>query len=105
MSKLSKWIYSVDGLNDNPNMISVVHVKLFIIVIWCVINKFIQEILFFFNLVKKEINVWLSNYFLKKFIVRIFGPKEWGISDGGIRFSISKNITRGVRTIELSLEA
>ena len=26
-----------------------------------------------------------------------------GIGDGGIRFSISKNITRGVKTIEISL--
>ena len=39
----------------------------------------------------------------KEVIVRMFGPKERGIGDGGIRFSISKNITRGVKTIEISL--
>ena len=50
-------------------------------------------------------NAWLSNYWKKKeeVIVRMFGPKERGIGDGGIRFSISKNITRGVKTIEISL--
>ena len=39
----------------------------------------------------------------KEVIVRMFGPKERGIGDGGIWFSISKNITRGVKTIEISL--
>ena len=39
----------------------------------------------------------------KEVIVRMFGPKERGIGDGGIRFLISKNITRGVKTIEISL--
>ena len=39
----------------------------------------------------------------KEVIVRMFGPKERGIGDGGIQFSIFKNITRGVKTIEISL--